>query len=108
MSIFSIFKIFRKKPAPAEMKLELPPLEKTELGIPKMPEEPKAPEIPKFEPEPAHFEPPQVSYRELPAPQPPKDVSKELEIISAKLDTLRAMIDSLNHRIEAMERKPRW
>lgn len=111
MGIFSIFKMFGKK---QEAKFEMPSFEKTELGLPK-PEEMKMPEIPKFEPEPAPAPAPAhsfdaQSYREIPAPQPqlPKDVSKDLEVISAKLDTLRAMIESLNHRLESMERKPRW
>jgi hypothetical protein len=109
MGIFSMFKIFGKK---QEAKFEMPSFEKTELGLPKS-EEMKMPEIPKFEPEIApapapSFEAP--SYREIPAPQPqaPKDVSKDLELISAKLDTLRAMIEGLSHRLETMERKPRW
>jgi len=109
MKMPSIFKIFGKKP---EAKLEMPSFEKTELGLPKS-EEIKMPEIPKFEPAPASapassFEVP--TYREIPAPQPqvPKDVSKDLELISAKLDTLRAMIEGLSQRLEAMERKPRW
>ncbi len=108
MSIFSIFKKFGKKPE--ELKFELPPLEKTDLGL--KTEEQKLPEMPKFEPSPAapapSFE--TMTYREIPMPQPqaPKDVSKDLELISAKLDTLRAMIESLNHRIESMDKKPRW
>lgn len=108
MGVFSILKkMFGKKNMPEEKKLELPTLEKTELGLPEAPR--PEPEIPKFEPAPTpSFEPP--SYREIspPAPQPPKDVSREIELISAKLDTLKVMIDSLGHRLEALERKPRW
>lgn len=34
-----------------------------------------------------------------------RDVSKDLEVISAKLDSIKSMLDMINHRIDAMERQ---
>ena len=37
------------------------------------------------------------------------DISKDLEIISAKLDAIKSSIETLNHRVSAIERnEKRW
>lgn len=55
-----------------------------------------------------------IYYQEIPqqgqvgpAYQQPyqRDVSKDLEIISAKLDTIKSMLDAINHRIDSIERQ---
>lgn len=46
-----------------------------------------------------------------------RDISKDLELISAKLDTLKALVENMNHRLKLIEdlargetdtRKDRW
>lgn len=34
-----------------------------------------------------------------------RDLSKDIEVISAKLDSIKSMLDMMNHRLDAMERQ---
>lgn len=34
-----------------------------------------------------------------------RDISRDIEVISAKLDSIKTMLDMLNHKIDAMERQ---
>lgn len=105
---------------PLKFDTNLPPIE----SIKPHPDAPETPEFnPSAEPFP-HFDEPSQSPRPLhqlnhPMEKPSafqqsqnyqeeistKDISKNIELISAKLDAIKAMIENLNHRMDKIENK---
>ncbi len=84
-------------PAPSLEKLELglPGIEKREAEAPALPTLPSLPALPSL---PSAAEP---SFKEFAAS--PRDISKDIELISAKLDAIKSMIENLSHRLERLE-----
>jgi len=80
--------------------LPAPTLEKLELGIPEI-EKKEPTQLPSLPSLPPPITEP--SFKEFTAPQ--KDISKDIELISAKLDTIKSMIENLSHRIEKLEQQ---
>jgi len=63
------------------------------------PAAPLTPEVPSFEP----------SFN-LPSPPPlfkegPREMSRDIELLSSKLDTIKAMLENLGHRLERLEQQ---
>ena len=101
-----IFSFLRGKKKEEGLALTPPSLEKLELGLPgiekrEAPGAAAAPALPSLPALPSVPSAPEPGFKEFAAP--PRDISKDIELVSAKLDAIKSMIENLSHRLERLE-----
>lgn len=101
-----ILSFLRRKKKEEALALPAPSFEKLELGLPgiekrEVSETTALPALSSLPTLPTPPSVPEQSFREFAAPQ--RDITKDIELISAKLDAIKSMIENLSHRLERLE-----